>query len=63
MNWGVLPLLCDSETAGADDARTEFACAKALELSYLEPGDTVVVTHGTRAGAGGTDMIKVVRVN
>lgn len=63
MNWGVLPLLCDSETAGADDARTEFACAKAVELGCLEPGDTVVVTHGTRAGAGGTDMIKVVKVN
>lgn len=62
MNWGVLPLLCDSTTAGADDVRTDFACRRAVELGYLDVGDTVVVTHGTRAGVGGTDMIRVVSV-
>jgi pyruvate kinase len=62
MNWGVVPLLCDPKTAATDDARTAFACAKAVELGYLNFEDTVVVTHGTRAGVEGTDMIRVVSV-
>lgn len=60
MNWGVMPLLCSASEAGTDDARTAFGCKRALELGYLDSGDTVVVTHGTRQGQGGTDMIRVV---
>ena len=60
MNWGVIPLLCDEHSAANDDARTAFGISMALERGYLEVGDTVVVTHGTRVGTGGTDMIKVI---
>lgn len=61
LNWGVMPLLCSDSEAGTDDARTDFGCQRALELGYLNSGDTVVVTHGTRQGQGGTDMIRVVK--
>jgi len=60
MNWGVMPLLCSETDADTDDARTAFGCQRALELGYLQSGDTVVVTHGSRQGQGGTDMIWVV---
>lgn len=60
LNWGVMPLLCSAAEAETDDARTAFGCRQALELGYLHAGDTVVVTHGTRQGQGGTDMIRVV---
>ncbi len=61
MNWGVLPLLCTDQESG-DDERTRFGCELARQLGYLESGDTVVVTHGTRPDAGGTDMIRVMSV-
>ncbi|MCG8415988.1 MAG: pyruvate kinase [Pseudomonadales bacterium] len=60
MNWGVIPLLCHSEATQSDEARAEFGCVRALELGYLDRGDTVVVTHGSRPGMGGTDLIRVV---
>ena len=60
MNWGVIPLLCPVDATESDQARTEFGCAQALELGYLDPGDTVVVTHGARPGMGGTDLIRVI---
>jgi len=61
LNWGVLPLLRE-DLDGGDDVRTEFGCAMARKLGYLEAGDTVVVTHGTRPGMGGTDLIRVMTV-
>ncbi|MCY4358790.1 MAG: pyruvate kinase [Gammaproteobacteria bacterium] len=60
MNWGVIPLLCPEEAIENDQTRTEFGCSKARELGYLDPGDTVVVTHGTQPGMGGTDLIRVI---
>ncbi len=60
LNWGVIPLLCETEANLSDEARAEFGCARALELGYLDSGDTVVITHGTRPGMGGTDLIRVV---
>lgn len=60
LNWGVNPLLCSNEEAGSDEARTAFGCARALDLGYVQRGDTVVVTHGTRQDKGGTDMIRVI---
>ncbi|MEX2468356.1 MAG: pyruvate kinase [Pseudohongiellaceae bacterium] len=62
LNWGVMPLLYEADAAQSDDARSAFGCSKGLELGYLAPGDTVVVTHGTRPGQGGTDLIRVVKV-
>lgn len=62
MNWGVIPLLCPINATKTDETRAEFGCQRALELGYLQPGDTVVVTHGTRPGVGGTDLIRVVVV-
>jgi pyruvate kinase len=61
MNWGVLPLLHSAQNA-SDDERTEFGCTQARRLGYLESGDTVIVTHGTRPGMGGTDLIRVMVV-
>ena len=60
LNWGVIPLLCSPEATASDETRTAFGCRQALKLGYLDPGDTVVVTHGTRPGMGGTDLIRVV---
>ncbi|MCP5347990.1 MAG: pyruvate kinase [Pseudomonadales bacterium] len=62
MNWGVLPLLYTGEDI-SDSERTRFGCQLARQLGYLESGDTVVVTHGTRTGQGGTDLIRVITVD
>jgi len=62
MNWGVMPLLHDTDAGQSDDARSAFGCRRAVEMGYLAPGDAVVVTHGTRPGQGGTDLIRVVVV-
>ncbi len=60
LNWGVIPLLSQGEGLDKDDARAAFGCDRGLELGFLQPGDTVVVTHGTVPGGGGTDLIRVV---
>ncbi len=60
LNWGVIPLLCYLEASPTDEAVAEFGCKRALELGYLDVGDIVVVTHGTRPDMGGTDLIRVV---
>ena len=57
LNWDVMPLR--HENLKDDEARTDFGCAMARKLGYLKQGDTVVVTHGTRPGLGGTDLIRV----
>mgnify|MGYP001044443885 CR=1 FL=1 len=62
MNWGVFPLLLQNGVESSDEARTRIGLERALLLGYLDQGDTVVVTHGTRPGQGGTDMIRVVKV-
>ena len=60
MNWGVIPLLCEE---GSDDtAKLNFAVSRARELGYIEAGDVVVVTAGTRHRVGGTDLIRVLAV-
>jgi len=60
MNWGVIPLLYKGEPS--DDARIEFATRCASELGYVNEGDIVLATAGQRQRAGGTDLIRVIKV-
>ena len=60
MNWGVLPILYPDERT--DKGKIEFGIDRALELGYIKAGDTVVATAGQRQAAGGTDMIRVIRI-
>ncbi len=60
MNWGVIPLLYTG--APSDEARIEFAISRASELGYVSEQDIVIVTAGQHQRAGGTDMIRVIKV-
>jgi pyruvate kinase len=60
MNWGVIPLLYNGEPS--DDARIEFATRRASELGYIEDDDIVIATAGQHQRAGGTDLIRVIKV-
>ncbi|GFI61770.1 pyruvate kinase [Clostridiales bacterium] len=56
--WGVIPLLIDDEF----DVFTLFdkCIDTAVELKYLDKGDTAVITTGLPLGiAGTTNMLKV----
>ncbi len=61
MNWGVIPVLYGA--GGDDESKMVFACQRAKELGYVQPGDIVVVTCGSQQQAGGTDLIRVMTVS
>ena len=61
MNWGVIPVLYTGEPA--DNARIEFAINYASEQGYINEEDIVIVTAGQRQRAGGTDLIRVIKVD
>jgi pyruvate kinase len=60
LNWGVIPLVYTGMPS--DDARIEFATRRATELGFVHTDDIVIATAGTHQRAGGTDMIRVIRV-
>jgi pyruvate kinase len=60
LNWGVIPVLYQGEPS--DDARIEFAMAVVSEIAYASSGDTLIITAGHHQLAGGTDMIRVVKL-
>jgi len=60
MNWGVIPMLYDGH--GDDEAHIDYAVRRARGLGYVGPGDVVIATAGRSRHAGGTDLIRVVRV-
>ena len=60
MNWGVIPLLYTGTPS--DEARIEFAISRARELGYVSEQDIVIVTAGQYQRAGGTDTIRVIKV-
>jgi len=60
MNWGVLPILYSEKP---DDQRIlGNSIERAKELGYVRTGDTVIVTTGSAQRAGGTDMIRVMKI-
>ncbi len=61
MNWGVIPLLYTG--VPSDEARIEFAISRARELGYVSEQDIVIVTSGQYQRAGGTDTIRVIKVD
>ena len=61
LNWGVVPILYDGERS--DDAKIEFAIARARELGYIRSGDVVVATAGQSQKAGGTDRLRVLTLD
>ncbi|MDJ0862176.1 MAG: pyruvate kinase [Gammaproteobacteria bacterium] len=61
MNWGVVPIRYTGERS--DEAKIEFAIARAMELGYVRAGDTVVATAGYQQQAGGTDLIRVITLS
>jgi pyruvate kinase len=60
MNWGVTGILYEGQRLDPD--MIGFATRRGVELGYIEPGDVVVVTHGTARETGSTSMIQVVSV-
>jgi pyruvate kinase len=60
MNWGVIPFLYEGEPS--DDARIEFAISQASKRGYLGTGDIVISTAGQHRQAGGTNLIRVIRL-
>ena len=60
INWGVIPLLYTGTPS--DEARIEFAISRARELGYVSEQDIVIVTAGQYQRAGGTDTIRVIKV-
>lgn len=60
MNWGVMPLLCESEAS--DDGKVEFATEQAKLMGLVAAGDILVVTAGHPHRPGGTDIIRVLTV-
>ena len=45
------------------EVSASFGYDYAKELGLVRPGDVCVVTHGTRTGVGGTDLIRVVKID
>ena len=60
LNWGVIPMLYQGEPS--DDARIEFAMSVIRDMAYAKAGDTLIITAGHHQLAGGTDMIRVVKL-
>ena len=61
MNWGVIPLLYTGTPS--DEERIKFAINRARELGYVSEQDIVIVTAGQYQRAGGTDTIRVIKVD
>ncbi|MCB1850551.1 MAG: pyruvate kinase [Gammaproteobacteria bacterium] len=61
MNWGVMPILY--EGSGDDSAKLEYALKEARQRGFVGSGDTVVVTSGYQQTAGGTDLIRIVKLD
>lgn len=61
LNWGVIPICY----AGVkeDDAKLSFGLERCKQLGYLKSGDVAVSTAGFQQQAGGTDSIRVMRVD
>jgi pyruvate kinase len=60
LNWGVIPILFEGEPS--DRARIAFAIERGRQLGYLNTGDIVISTAGHHQTAGGTDLIRVIRL-
>jgi len=60
MNWGVIPILYSGTPN--DDEKIAYALAQAQDRGLLEPGNIVIATSGQLHEAGGTDIIRVLRV-
>ena len=63
LNWGVIPLLYKGDFSLDDEVSTSYGCKYAKKLGLVRSGDVCVVTHGTRTGIGGTDLIRVVKID
>ncbi|MDJ0805326.1 MAG: pyruvate kinase [Gammaproteobacteria bacterium] len=61
LNWGVLPICY----AGVkeDDAKLTFGLERCRQLGYLKTDDVVISTAGFHQQAGGTDSIRVLRID
>ena len=60
MNWGVLPICY--EGVKEDDAKLAFGLERCKELGYVKADDIVISTAGFHQQAGGTDSIRVMRI-
>ena len=45
------------------EVSASFGCDHAKKLGLVRPGDFCIVPHGTRTGVGGTDLIRVVKID
>ncbi len=61
MNWGITALLC--EPGISDQERISYGVAQARKLGFVEAGDVIVATWGYKHSTGGTDMIRVLKVD
>ena len=60
MNWGVIPIIYRGEPT--DDARLEFTISVVQKLGYASKNDILIATAGHHQHAGGTDMIRVIKL-
>ncbi|MDO4741225.1 MAG: pyruvate kinase [Eubacteriales bacterium] len=61
MNWGVMPVMCD--TFDSTDVLFYVAKQNAKERLQLEEGDTIVITGGLITGnSGNTNLIKIDKI-
>ncbi len=60
LNWGVIPICY--EGVKEDEAKLAFGLERCRELGYLKPGDVIISTAGFQQQAGGTDSIRVIRI-
>ena len=58
LNWGIIPVLY--EEPPSEDARIEAAISIVKKITYVEEGDTLIITADHLQRVGGTDMIRVV---
>lgn len=61
LNWGVIPVLYQAGIS--DDAKVALAIAVARERGMARAGDVVIATSGYNQSAGGTDVIRVLRLD
>jgi pyruvate kinase len=61
LNWGVIPICY--EGVKEDDAKLVFGLDRCKQLGYIKAGDIVISTAGFHQQAGGTDSIRVLRLD
>ncbi|MEJ2455989.1 MAG: pyruvate kinase [Candidatus Thiodiazotropha sp.] len=61
MNWGVVPI--PFLKAGSDDDKINLCLEEAKVRGIVKPGDVVIATSGSTQSAGGTNLIRVLRVD